>query len=49
MKKDDLILKYIKRFTDEELIKMMEIAHQNYVKVDESRKIVKEMLKQFTL
>ena len=45
MKKDDLILKYIKRFTDEELIKMMEIAHQNYVKVEKSRKIVKEMLK----
>ena len=49
MKKDDLILKYIKRFTDEELIKMMEIAHQNYVKVDESRKIVKEMLKKYQI
>ena len=49
MKKDDLILKYIKRFTDEELIKMMEIAHQNYVKVDESRKLVKEMLKKYQI
>ena len=45
MKKDNLIQKNIKIFTNEELIKMMEIAYQNYVKVEVSRNIVKEMLK----
>lgn len=49
MKKDNLIQKNIKIFTNEELIKMMEIAYQNYVKVEVSRNIVKEMLKKYQI